>query len=359
MSEIKIQQIRDKTIETLKNYFIEDAQELITEIEELKRNPEVSSNSAMIEELNVYMALLKFVAFSTLPEPEQLELFESFILKAVRVGIDIKNRFAIKMNLTPDILWPETAQMFVESLLKNDEKLGNQQILVRGEKEESTPELRNWLRDYNRIYGMDRHEKIIPHRYITESQNIQKLSRDDQVILLKILEFYEGLKFPSQSQIQNALEKALDQYVEQNEDFPDETNQSESEAVLDNVRERLQINSNDYLDNDIENLINKFPKVTDQPISREPIKLLFNDETVKPTVTNWLADYRAYAGVGNHEVNERSDYLLRSPNVQNLTPEERERLGLLLRSYDEHYPLPFSVSRQEILFDRVKTPINS
>ena len=357
MSEEKIKKIRDEVVETLKTYFTEDAQEILKEIDKLKNDPEISSDSSKIEELSVYNSLMKFIVFATLPETEQLGLFRSFLVKAFRLGIDVKNRFSIKMNLTPDILWPETVQIFVEAMLQNEEKLGGRPIVVLGEKEEVLPTLRNWLRDYNRIYGMDRHEKIIPHRYLTENPNAQKLNREDQVLLLNILEFYEGLKFPSQNQINAALDKALDQYLEENEDISEELDVSEEETVLKNLDSQLQANSDDYFDNDIESLIGKYPKVSDQLVTKQPIKLIFNNEWVKPTVSNWLADYRAYVGVGAHEINERSDYLMRSPNVQNLSLEERERLGLLLRSYDEKYMLPFSASKQEIIFNRIKSSL--
>jgi len=353
MLESQIQTIRNKVVETLKTYFLEDAQEVLTEIDELKKNPEVSNDDAKIEELKVYKALMSFIAFSILPEKEQLELFRSFLVKAFKVGVDVPNRFAIKMNLTPDVLWPETVQAFVEAMLKNDEKLSSRTIVIHGEKGDVSPTLSNWLRDYNRIYGMDRHEKIVPYNYLTTNENVRFLNQEEKVLLLKILEFYEGLKFPSQNQIQGALEKALDQYIEENGSVPEDPAVSEEEVVLSRVKHQLNIGSSDYLDESVDKLIKKFPKVADQLVCGWPIRLIFNGEQVQPTVSNWLADYRAYAGAGPHEINERSDYLIRSPNVQDLSVAERECLGLLLRSYDEQYPLPFSISRQEILFDRV------
>jgi len=361
MSEDKIQQIRERAIETLKTYFVEDAQEILAEISELMHDLEVRGDSAKVEELHVYETLMKFIAFSMLPETEQLDLFQSSLVKAFRISIDIKNRFAIKMNLTPDVFWPETAQLFVEAILKNEEKLGGHPIVVWGENKEVPPTLSNWLRDYNRIYGVDRHEKIITHRYLTENPNVRSLKQEDQILLLKILKFYEELKFPSQKQIQEALEKALDQYAQDNGNIYDEIigDISEGDRTFESVEDQLKLNSDDYLDSDIEDLIRKFPKVADQLISEQSIQLLFNGEWVKPVVSNWLADYRAYAGAGNHEINERSDFLMRSPNVQKLNVSERERLALLLRSYDEQYPLPFSVARQEILFERVKMPTNN
>ena len=188
MPEEIIKPIREKTVETLKTYFIEDAQEIIAQISELDNDP--SLNEAEKEELKVYQRLMKFIAFSTLPEGEQLEIFRTFLVKAFRLGIDVKNSFAIKMNLTSDVLWPDTAQAFVAEMLKNEEKLGNNPLVVTGEHQDSPPTLANWLRDYNRIYGMDRHEKIIPHRYLTENANAQKLDKENQVLLMKLLEFY-------------------------------------------------------------------------------------------------------------------------------------------------------------------------
>ena len=357
MNSEKIQEIREKTVAVLKSYFSEEAADILREIEAVKGDPEIRNDLKALQELEIYSSLLKFILFPTLPEEEQLFLFRNHLVKAFRVGLDIKNRFSIKMSLTPDALWPETVQFFVEAMLKNEEKIGRGEIAISGENSRVAPTLGNWLRDYNRIYGMDRHEKIIPLRHTSENVNVQNLDKEEKVLLLRILEFYEELKFPSQKQIQEALSKVIDQYIESGKEIPlEELVEDNEEELLSEVKEEMGLleEQEKWDDDELNNLIKKYPRVLKQTIGKEPIKLLFNGEMVEPRIENWLADYRAYAGAGPHEVNERSDYLLRSPNVKNLSTEEREQLGFLLRSYDEGYLLPFSLKKQEIAFNRIK-----
>jgi hypothetical protein len=354
--EDQLKSIRERTIEVLKTYFTEDAQAILAEIGELEKNSAADNNRAVLEELKVYRALAGFIAFASLPEEKQLELFKTFLVKAFRVGVDVKNRFSIKMNLTADVLWPETAQIFVGKILENEERIGQEPIIIQGEKEPVAPTLSNWLRDYNRRFGMDRHEKIIPHRYLNESSNIQKLAREDKILLLQLLEFYEGLKFPSQEQIEAALESAIDQYVAEGGELPEEVtaDRVEDEPAFSNFKNEIDRDVHEIIDEDINVLLKRFPKLANQPITQKPIKLLFNGQIVSPTINNWLADYRAHVGAGSHEISERSNYLLRSQNVQNLNNAERNKLGLILRSYDEGFLLPFSVAKQIIVFEKIQ-----
>ncbi len=345
----QIKKIRESTIEILKTYFMDEADEELKKINELLKSPTVLKNRAQVEELEVYACLLKFILFQTLSEREQLGLFEKSLVKAFKVGIDIRNRFSIKMNLTSDVLWPETLQLFIEAMLRNEERIGLFDIRINGEKQDSPPYLLNWLRDYNRIYGMDRHEKIIPVKYITENPNVAKLSKEEKFLLLQIIEFYEELKFPSQKQIRDALQSVLEEYSEELTSLESPENNNDNNIISD-VREKINPFSQNLLSGEIIDLIKKYPRIGEQKIGQNPIKLLYNGEIVNPTIENWLQDYRAYAGSGTHEINERSDYLLRSPNVQNLTSGDRDHLGLILRSYDEGYLLSFSKESQEIIF---------
>jgi len=332
------QSLKNEVISTLQSYGVEDSLELIRKIEEIKKT---SQDSQVSEELDVYINLLKFVAFATLPEYEQLQLFKNHLIKALRVGIDIQNRFTIKIHLTPATLWPETAQTFVEAMLKNEERVGRNQIIIQGERNSIIQTTANWLRDYNRIYGTDKHERIIPHRYISESTNAQRMKPDERAILLKLLELYENIKFPSQKQIEKALEKVS---REEGISFDEE----KDDNLITGIQKTM--NTQDIVSEDINSILGKYPKVGEQIIGKKPIKTIQADQWIKPTINNWLADYRSYAGAGPHDTKERSDYLLRSPNTQELDTKDREKLALILRSYDESYILKYSTQRQEIVF---------
>ncbi len=356
--EEKIAKIKRATVRVVQTYFSEDIPDLLQEIETLKKDQKIQSGSALLDELNIYRALLLFVDFPSLAENEQLRLFREDLLKALRVGIDVRERFFIKMNTLDASLWPETVQKFIEALMANEEKIGKSNILVEGETDQILPCLKNWLRDYNRIYGMDKHDRMMIHKYLTENRNVSKLNQEETMLLLKALELYESLKFPTQSQFMKAFEEYLNRpdsdIVEVEELLGISGESQEDLEPIKALRQEVKLNAEDVVSDSIKELIRKFPRVIDQEITGQPIKLIYNGKTVRPTIENWLSDYSSFAGAEGREVNDRSNYLLRSPNAVNLKLEERVRLGLLLRSFDEGYLLPFSTTENRVIFNQLR-----
>ncbi len=86
----------------------------------------------------------------------------------------------------------------------------------------------------------------------------------------------------------------------------------------------------------------KYSDLGRQEISKEDI---FDERTgtfVEPTIDNWITNYINYAGSGRHSALERSRYLSNSANVAKLSPEEKECLKKILRSFDEKTKLVFT-----------------
>ncbi len=86
----------------------------------------------------------------------------------------------------------------------------------------------------------------------------------------------------------------------------------------------------------------RYPNLGEQKITKEDI---FNEKTgvfIEPTIDNWVMNYINYAGSGAHSALERSRYLSNSANVAKLSPEERECLKKILRSFDEKTKLVFT-----------------
>lgn len=354
--EEKIAKIKKETIRIVQTYFTEDIDQVLAEIEEVKKNSSVASSPNLIEELNIYRALLLFVEFPTLSEDDQLKLFKGDLIKALKVGIDIKERFTLKMNTLDSSLWPETVQIFLEAIASNEEKIGRENIVVEGEKNPSAPLLKNWLRDYSRIYGMEKHDRMVIHKYMTENRNVAKLSQTEKITLLKVIEFYESLKFPTQSQFLKAFEEYLSRSEEDLSSIEEAMGLvpqplTDQNDPLSGFREEMFLGGEGIINDNLSNLMRKYPKIADQEISEKPINLLYNEKSVRPTIANWLSDYSSFAGAEGREITDRSNYLLRSANAVNLKLEERVRLGLILRSIDEGYPLPFSVNDQRIIFN--------
>lgn len=96
--------------------------------------------------------------------------------------------------------------------------------------------------------------------------------------------------------------------------------------------------------------IGKYPKLGEQSITRERIRVKNQADPVRPSLANWIRSYRDELGVGYHEPMLRGKFIFDSENGKRLSAEERERLNLLLRSMEENIPLEIDPSVPEIVF---------
>lgn len=96
--------------------------------------------------------------------------------------------------------------------------------------------------------------------------------------------------------------------------------------------------------------LSKYENLGNQLITRERIRVKSQAEPVRPSLLYWLKYYRDDIGVGHHDSIQRGQFLFRSENGKRLSAEERERLGLILKSVEEDFPLTIDTERQEIIF---------
>ena len=73
-----------------------------------------------------------------------------------------------------------------------------------------------------------------------------------------------------------------------------------------------------------------------------------------PTIQNWIQYYSQECGKGKHSPQERSDFLEQLDKTQNISTEDLQKLEKILRSADDHTPLPFDKKTNEIKLDLVK-----
>ncbi len=92
---------------------------------------------------------------------------------------------------------------------------------------------------------------------------------------------------------------------------------------------------------DIRTALGKKPQIGLQTIGQNKIRLTKEGVEVNPTIKNWLQDYDEFLGVQWHSNLDRLRYLQESPNARKLSPQERNSLGKIFKSYDEKTPLLF------------------
>lgn len=96
--------------------------------------------------------------------------------------------------------------------------------------------------------------------------------------------------------------------------------------------------------------VSQYPKLGEQQITGERIRISGQQEAVRPNLSNWIKAYRNDLGVGHHDPVIRSKFLFDSENGKRLSSGERERLNLIIRSVEDNVPLSIDVGRMEIVF---------
>ena len=80
-----------------------------------------------------------------------------------------------------------------EALYENQEPLGQNRLIIEGKS--LAPTTANWLRDFIFKYGTDLFTNVVLSEYLTNSENVKKLSPEEKKILAKLLMLYRNLKF--------------------------------------------------------------------------------------------------------------------------------------------------------------------
>lgn len=96
--------------------------------------------------------------------------------------------------------------------------------------------------------------------------------------------------------------------------------------------------------------LEKFPRINDQQITSERIRVRSERESVRGSVRNWLRAYRDALGARQHTAIERGQFLFQAENAKNLPTQERERVSLILKSLDDGELLTVNPEKQEIIF---------
>ncbi len=101
--------------------------------------------------------------------------------------------------------------------------------------------------------------------------------------------------------------------------------------------------------------LGKFEKLGGQQVTNSKIVVKGQNDPVRPTIFNWLRAYRDELGVGAHDAVARGQFLFHSLNGKGLSSDERDQVGMLLKSLDENSPLTIDAGRQEVVFGGQRT----
>jgi hypothetical protein len=190
---------------------------------------------------------------------------------------------------------------------------------------------------------------------------IKKLGLDDRkakdvtsIVLCEILfpmkDFFPGIEdviVKLGGEIPKTMPVTIDQQMLKREKEMEEMEEAEE-------REQEEAEKDMMVSLPITELTKAYPQVESQRIgSQESIIVQGSDVPMKPEIKYWMKDYMEKAGYRTHSNLDRVSYVYHDKNTKNMNEEERRQLGLILKSFDEEIPLPYSTKHGKIDFSKI------
>ena len=216
----------------------------------------------------------------------------------------------------------------------------------------SSAPIANWIRRYNLKFSTSTKKPDSFFEFLVNTKESGNINETDRISLMRILRIYDYLLLsPPFSMEDNAVSAVLKYRL------------TPEKSLLEIKREIMSSASDDFGDQTatsrislakkigLKSALQQHPEIGEQVISSSPLRIKSFDRPVRPSIRNWLYDYTSQLGQGPHDSMQRSNYLFRSGNTKNLSSTEREKLGIILKSFDENTPLSVDTENNEVVFE--------
>lgn len=292
-----------------------------------------------LSEINTLKASLKYTAFPVIPIEDAVSLLRSEIISFLTLGMDLEDRLSVRYAFTTYGDHENERQAFKKAMLENKEQVGEKTI-------------GQWLKEFDKAFPLETRES----RHIFEFlSNNRQLSGRNRTILNLILLAYENWISTERLNIFDIA--YLKQHPELTNEAASRSVESEGpyvSAAANRVYQESRVVSGKsgkgVLKLPLLKALSEYPRLGDQLITNEKIKIKSQAEPVRPSLTNWIHYYREELGIGFHDQVTRGHFLFQSENGKRLSAEERERINLILKSIEEEFPIDIDADRQTIVF---------
>ncbi|MDP1846040.1 MAG: hypothetical protein Q8L09_04895 [Candidatus Moranbacteria bacterium] len=283
---------------------------------------------------------LKILAFAHISDEESANILKNNLLDFFEIDAPLEAQLTEKLFLLPYSIRDELRENLKKAVQSNSQNIGKKTI-------------GQWIKlfDNNFDYRTRHSTSIIS--FLNRMPDASELSDVEKEKLKKILHAYDSLliyNFPATgSELDDMMQsftkaKGLEMsFAKKQSATHDQSTRIEEPAGTFNKEPPQSIM--------LKEALHKFPNLGEQSVTMNPIKLKQFDHPVRPSVRNWLYDYTMQLGQTGHSSMDRTNYLFRSDNAKNLSSPERDKLAIILKSFDESVPLPIDGKRQEIVFE--------
>ncbi|MBP7822317.1 MAG: hypothetical protein KA034_00690 [Candidatus Moranbacteria bacterium] len=293
---------------------------------------------------------LSYTAFPSFPQDIAASLIEKHLISFLRSPVDIDEMIRNRFLYVGYGFEEGERKTLREAALKNTELVGEKAVS-------------EWLGSLDGALAKAEDPESVMMQFFTQDQSVMALSRIDQAILRRLFQvYYDFLAFPvvtvyglAESARKLAeLEKSGVKEINLKEFFaPDKTAPRE---YIDDIPQSAALSrqgvviSSEKVSLPLLKALGKFEKLGGQQVTNSKIVVKGQNDPVRPTIFNWLRAYRDELGVGAHDSVTRGQFLFHSLNGKGLSSDERDQVGMLLKSIDENSPLTIDAGRQEVIF---------
>ncbi|MBP9727913.1 MAG: hypothetical protein KBD27_00885 [Candidatus Moranbacteria bacterium] len=282
---------------------------------------EWTSNAQFQRTLPVLRKDLWYTAFPELPIADAQKILSSEILECMQRDMNLADLLSSRYTSISYGMQDKERLALKEAILKNVELIGGVTI---GE----------WLATFDKLFKPEEREESGVNDFMTRDSRVAGLSKDEQGVLHVVLDMYD--KYLA-TELLSIFDVAVIVSGQPAQKTPSDTQSRFGGQPSTAKLPLLQA-------------LSKYEQLGNQLITRERIKLRSQTETVRPSLLYWIKYYRDELGVGHHSTVDRGNFLFRSENGKRLSPEERERVNLVLKSVEENFPVEVDTEQSVIIF---------
>lgn len=320
--------------------FIEDtdARKILKQLRQIVVTQKIKeTDPSLFSRLEKLMVYLSIVAFPNLSDQESAEVLRNYYLESYDIGVLMENRITAKLFFVPYLVRDEPRELLKKALLANNQKIGD---LTLGQ----------WIQEFEKQFSVKTRSESAPLQFMTDNSKVRGLSPLDQKKLKEILHTYDYLLVSTLPAVGEDLKNLMSVVSRQKGAATYELPMKYSKSYSVPSSQRESAESVVTVSLPLLPALSKYENLGNQLITNERIRVKSQQEPVRPSLLYWLKYYRDELGIGQHNSVERGDFLFRSENGRKLSPDERERISLILKSLEENLPLSIDTERQEIIF---------
>ncbi len=161
----------------------------------LKRRFSEEPPAEVVDALNfLRLRSISDVSFSELEDFLKTNYFKSLQFDDESIP-PLNDRIRDNFVVTDPADWKKLSEICLTALRANEEALGIRKIIITGKNQEVAPYGKNWLADYDQVFGFNSRSTTDIARYFNQSRNVAQLSKSEQDALRRFVNLYEDIKF--------------------------------------------------------------------------------------------------------------------------------------------------------------------